>query len=633
MLCGRRGRRGGAGVRHVDVTSDGAAQGLATARENRRCARVLARSLCREQGTHVVISPGSRSAPLALAFDELPAAIVHVVLDERAAGFVALGIARRTGEPAIAMCSSGSAGANYFPAVVEANLGRVPLLVITANRPAELHGTGSPQTMPQRALFGEHARASISLPEPCASVSDRQLRNLAERARNLAVGSPAGPVHLDVPFREPLYLPELEDEAERTELPRARTVMGRSMLADADLDMLAQQLAQEPRGLIVAGPITPALAAEGTFADAVAKLATKLGWPIIADPLSGLRWPVSTELERAPAIAHADLLVSAAEFARVMQATRVLRFGQLPTSKALNAFLAGSGVDRVTLVDGDGAWLDGGGVADRLVVAEPAALCRGLVERLDAHRPLAEGRAYRRAWAQAEEIAGRALAAACESGDSEGRAARELVRALPDGTSLFVGSSMPIRDLDRFGGASARRVHVAANRGVNGIDGAIATALGMALARRTPTVAWVGDLTFLHDLDGCESAASLGARMTIVVVNNGGGGLFERLPIARHPSAFERLFLTPRPANLGGIARALGMTHTRITRVDELAMAVLDDLERPGVGVVELSVDRRASLAHSQAALASVEAALSREWSASGAPMATSNERGTEQHE
>ncbi len=615
------------------------ATALVTARENRRVALALARSLCREQGTHVVVSPGSRSTPLALAFDALPEATVHVVVDGRAAAFVALGIARATGEPAIAVATSGSAGAHYFPAVVEASQGRVPLLLVTANRPGELADVGAPQTMPQHALFGEHARASLSLPEPHPGVTDRHVKNLGARARAVALGSPPGPVHLDVPFREPLWTPELEAEPPPPAVPRARVVSGKRQLDAAALDALARELALEERGLFVAGPLAPATLDRDAFATAMARLARALGWPVLADPLSGLRHGGH---DRTLVVAAGDALLAVPGLGSAMRPSRVLAFGQLMTSKAAGAFLATFAEDRTTLVDADGQWRDGGGVASELFVAEPSAFCEALAARVEELRGSQRARsepphggpqgatteawleaearverphgdpqaAYTAAWLKADARAEAALDGACERGDFEGRAARELARALPDGACLFVGSSMPIRHIDRFVAKGAQRLALAGNRGVNGIDGAVATALGMALARRAPTLALVGDLTFLHDLDGCEAAGTLGARLTVVVFDNGGGAIFERLPIAEHPTAFERLFRTPRPAKLGAVAAALGMRHVRVARVDDLVPTVLAELERPGVRVVELTVDSKASRAASEAALARVAAAV-----------------------
>lgn len=568
--------------------------------ENERLASRLAAALVGEARAHVIVSPGSRSTPLALAFDAHPHCEVQVVLDERAAAFIALGVARATGEPAIVLATSGSAGAHHYPAVVEANVGRVPLLIVTADRPGELHDCGAPQTMPQRALFGEHVRLSVSLPEPDAALTDRWIQVTGARARAAALGSPPGPVHLNVPFREPLYDPAREPHVV-AHGPVATWTRGKLRLADIDVRALAEDLASAASGAIVCGPLAPATIDPVAFAAAVGALASRLGWPVIADATSGLRFGPH---DRSTLIASGDALVRDPEAFSALRVERVLRFGQTPTTKALGRWVA-SHAGNVWLVDGDGEWLDGGGIASRLVIADPTELARDLVAALPAS-PNASAVAHGSRFLRADAAARKALSAQARDGEWEGRVVRELLDVLPSGARLHVASSMPVRDLDSFGGTREAALRVTSNRGVNGIDGTLATALGIALATRAPTVALLGDLSYLHDLDGLEAAGALaatpGLSLVFVVVDNGGGGIFGELPIAKHPSAFERLFLTPRPGDLDGVTRALRVPCESASP-SSLGEMLRVALAKGGIGMLHVRVDRSDSSSRRRRAL------------------------------
>ncbi|MBM4376846.1 MAG: 2-succinyl-5-enolpyruvyl-6-hydroxy-3-cyclohexene-1-carboxylic-acid synthase [Deltaproteobacteria bacterium] len=579
--------------------------------ENQRLAHELALALSGEGPTHVVVSPGSRSTPLALAFDALEACELHVVLDERAAAFVALGMARATGRPAVVLATSGSAGANHYPAVVEANLARVPMLVVTADRPGELQGCGAPQTMPQRALFGEHVRLALSLPEPSPSLSQRWLHVVGTRARAAATGSPAGPVHLNVPFREPLYDPERSFQPEG-DVALPTVVRGRRRLDTDTLEALAADLSSCSSGAIVCGPLAPSTVDARELASAVCGLGARLGWPVLADATSGLRF--GGEPAQHP-IACGDTLLRAG-VGRAPRVARILRFGQPPTTKSVLRWLAAHAGD-MWLVDPDGEWLDGGGAASRLLVAEPVSLARDLTAALPS-RPNTEAAATLARFRAAEAAASRALSRHARDGEWEGRVVSEVVMALPPGARLHVASSMPVRDLDSFSGVREAPLEVTSNRGVNGIDGTVATALGLALVSRVPTAALLGDLAFLHDLDGLEAAGALaatrGLALVLVVVDNGGGGIFGELPIARHPTAFERLFLTARPGDAATIARGLGLASERVAP-SGLGAAMTRAFAAGGVTVLHVLVDREASSTRRRRALDEAGEAASKELS------------------
>lgn len=552
--------------------------------ENARCAATIASAFGRDP-FHVVLSPGSRSTPLALAFDACPAATVHVVLDERAAGFVALGIGRATGLPAVLLCTSGSAGAHYLPAVIEARQARVPLFALTADRPAELQTCGAPQTIAQARLFGEHVRFHMELPVPDASLDMRWLRNAIAQARARTL-EPAGPVHVNAPFREPLWEPGLLPPES---LAPAKVRHGTRCLSESDVAALAGELS--PRGLIVLGPRAPSTVDARALGAAALELAFTRGWPVIADAASGVRFG------EPDVIASAEAIVRHAPTAEALAPSIVLRIGMLPTSKVLAGWLARQ---RTILIDPDGEWHDPHGAADALIIAEPKGLCEALA--VEAERDAS----WLRAWRRAETRAAHALASVCSEPDWEGAVARAVVEALPEGTQLHLGSSMPIRDVDAFAPACARRIDVHVNRGANGIDGTIATALGEALAKG-PTVALVGDLTFVHDLDGLAALGELRAPLTIVVVHNGGGGIFRFLPIARHATAFERLFATPQRADLSALCRAFDIPHRLIE-----PQRVGEALHTSGPSVLEVRIDPATNLTRHEQAWARAQRALER---------------------
>ncbi|HZO13750.1 MAG TPA: 2-succinyl-5-enolpyruvyl-6-hydroxy-3-cyclohexene-1-carboxylic-acid synthase [Polyangiaceae bacterium] len=551
--------------------------------ENARCAATIA-SACGD--VHVVLSPGSRSTPLALAFDACTSAKVHVVLDERAAGFVALGIGRATGRPAVLLCTSGSAGAHYLPAVIEARQSRVPLLALTADRPAELQACGAPQTVPQARLFGEYVRFHMELPVPDASLDMRWLRNALAQARARTL-EPAGPVHINAPFREPLWAPGLPTQEP---LPPAIVRHGTRTLSTDDVAALAGELMRE-RGVIVLGPRAPATMDARALGAAALRFGRALGWPVIADAASGVRFGEPEVISCAEAIVRHD--------AEALSPTLVLRIGMLPTSKVLTGWLGRHG--RTILIDPDGEWHDPDGAADALIIADPAPLCEALA--VESERDAG----WLAAWRRAEARAARALASVCCEPDWEGAVARAVVEALPEGTQLHLGSSMPIRDVDAFAPSCRRRIDVHVNRGANGIDGTIATALGEALAKG-PTVALLGDLTFVHDLDGLAALGELRAPLTIVVVHNGGGGIFRFLPIARHPTAFERLFATPQRADLAALCRAFDIPHRLIE--PQLVGKALEALEGPSV--LEVRIDPATNLTRHEQAWARAQRALER---------------------
>jgi 2-succinyl-5-enolpyruvyl-6-hydroxy-3-cyclohexene-1-carboxylate synthase len=527
------------------------------------------------------IAPGSRSTPLALALAGDPRIRVEVFLDERSAAFFALGAARATGKPAVVLCTSGTAAANFHPAVLEAHQGRVPLVVCTADRPPELRDTGAGQAIDQLKLYGDAVRwfAEVGVADDFPGAA-RYWRSLAARAPAEAVGPPAGPVHLNLAFREPLV--PTGEPLDSPGRPDGRpwtssTVPRRAEPADAD--RLAWMVDSTPRGVLVAGW------GAGVDGATVERFAAAAGWPVLADPLSGARCGPH-------AVSAYDAILRVPDLADRLKPDLVIHVGAPLTGKVATAWLDES-VRRI-LVDPDGAWLDPHRAASERVVADPAALLSaiaGAIPRATDPTPWLEE------WLEAEATARTAIDDLLDADDEpfEGRVARDLTAALPEGATLVVGSSMPVRDVEAF--ARPRRgLRFLSNRGVNGIDGFVSTVLGVAFSAggsvNAPVVALCGDLTFLHDAGGLLGAARRGIDATFVIVDNRGGGIFSFLPQADLPEHFETLFGTPHHVDLVELCRVHGLAATRVTKAGDFVPAVHEAIAGGGVRVVVVPTDR-----------------------------------------
>jgi 2-succinyl-5-enolpyruvyl-6-hydroxy-3-cyclohexene-1-carboxylate synthase len=533
---------------------------------------------------HAVLSPGGRSAPLALALVQTESVRDWIALDERSAGFFALGMARHLGEPVAVLCTSGTAAANLLPAVAEASQSYVPLVILTADRPPELREWGAAQTIDQVALYGAQVRWSADAPPPTSDVDlVRYYRALASRAVAIARRAPAGPVHLNLPLREPLVPADAWPSRPRGCDAAAITVVEACDEAPAGaLDQLAQRLAGEERGVVVCGP----RAELADTATEIAALASRLGWPLLADPLSGLRFDPRTRDVQADAY---DLLLRDAIFTTGHRPRAVLRFGGAPVSKALGSLLA-QGAPFHAVVAPPGTWPDPWHVATDVVHAGAPSVVRGLLDRL---APRATS-SWHRDWIAPSRAVRDAVGArlAAEAELFEGKVAAELIERLPDRALLHVGNSMPVRDLDTFGGAGERALAVACNRGVNGIDGVLSTALGAAAVSGQPVALLVGDVSFLHDAGALHLATALDFDATVVVINNDGGGVFSFLPHARYGAIAERVFGTPHGLRPAAIADGFGLRAQVATDWPGFRRALEGAVGRRGLDLIELPSDR-----------------------------------------
>ena len=531
--------------------------------------------------TDAVVAPGSRSTPLALALADAEAVRVHVVHDERSASFTALGLGLASGRPAVVLCTSGTAATHLHGAVVEAHLSAVPMLVCTADRPPELWDIGAPQTIDQTQLYGSAVRWFCEPGVP-ADASRSSWRSVASRGVAEAVGwsGRPGPVHYNLSFRDPLVGDPGDLPPGRTDglawhhaAPPASTAPDVSELADR---MAAAE------GVIVAGRGV-------SDSPSVVGLAERLGWPLLADHRSGCRVPGRS-------IAYADLLVRAGPFARRRPAF-VLRLGEPPASKVVTQWLAGLDAEVVAGVP-DERWIDPEWIARR-IVPEPG-LAAALLGELGSGD--ASGRAAD-AWAAADRLVDELLDRELAGPDpvTEPGVARAVVDAVPPDGALVVASSMPVRDVEWFGRARAD-ISVFANRGANGIDGVTSTAAGVALAGR-PTVCLLGDLAFLHDSAALTGLADRAVDLTLVVVDNDGGGIFSFLPQAAvlDTARFERLFGTPHGTDLPALAAAHRIPVAGWGRTD---------LQPFGLRMVVARTDRADNAAVHQRLAAAVAAAV-----------------------
>ena len=553
-----------------------------------------------------VICPGSRSTPLALAVAQHPGLLHSVHIDERNAAFHALGHAKATGQPVAIICTSGTAGANFLPAVAEASHARVPLVVLTADRPPELRAWGAAQTMEQRTLYAAFTRWSEEAPCPSEVVGTGYARALARRAVSEATGPAPGPVHLNLPFREPLVPATIEQPAA---VVRAAT-RAPAMLAQEVRDptgALAAQLRGTARGVLVFGPDYP----EPSLAEPLRRMAAALGWPVIADPASGLR--AGSTLDGV-LIHGADLLLRDPETADVLRPELVVRFGALPTSKAVNQWLARHAAADVWLVDPAGGFRDPQHRASRVLRATPRQFCD--LVAAEGGESAGDGGHWLGQWRHADRVVRAAMeqVLAADARFLTPHLAQALWQALPAGAVLYAANSMAIREVDAFATVRTDALQVLANRGVNGIDGQVSAALGAAAGSRRPTVLWCGDLTLLHDVSGLLAGRLHDADLTIVVSNDDGGGIFEYLPVAQAVprSVFEPLFAVPHGLDLSELARGLGWNAVRVTDSPSFSQALGKSL-RGGRHVIEVPVDRAANTAFHGAVSDAVRSGLRRE--------------------
>jgi 2-succinyl-5-enolpyruvyl-6-hydroxy-3-cyclohexene-1-carboxylate synthase len=566
------------------------------ANRNQLWGQVVAQELVRCGVRDVCLSPGSRSTPLALAVHAQKGLRITTHLDERSAGFFALGIAKATHRPAVLVCTSGTAAANYLPAVVEANQSRVPLLVLTADRPPELRDVGANQSIDQQHLYGRHVRwfFDTGLPQPTAQ-RIRHLRAVVCRAVAKARIAPAGPVHLNFPFQEPLeptHVPgdvpedwhggDLEARDGRPDAPFLQIAAGSWSPDDDALAEITTILNSTSEGVIVIGPRFP----DDEFARLIKEFSEATGFPILADPVSGARYAGVDVLQ------SYDLWLADSKRRAGLAPRLIIRFGAAPTSKNLIAWLRQTKATQIVVTEERNLGEETT-QAEHLLAGDAATITRLLLERVKRRR---RGALAARL-VDLDRQAGELLAAELPARPFEGAVLQRLLKQLPDDAQVFVSSSLPIRDLDRFGRRDARlKVH--ANRGASGIDGVTSTALGVAHATGRKVVLITGDLAFLHDLSALVTRRRLGIALDIVLLDNNGGGIFEFLPVSKQEPPFTDLFVTPHNMDLAAIGKALGMEIEELDAPKALTATFRVGDNRSPSRLVIVKTDRKRNVQH-----------------------------------
>ncbi len=546
---------------------------------------LLLRAFCDELARcgveHACTAPGSRCTPIVLSLVREPRIRCWSHVDERCAGFFALGAGKRSGRPVAVTCTSGTAAANLAPAVIEARHARVPLILLTADRPPELREVGAGQTIDQLKLYGDAVKwffeVGVHEATPAAL---RFVRTLACRAYWTAADGPPGPVHLNFALREPLVLDR------RRPLPDDATGRdgGRPYVT---FDTAVQSVplgGRHPFGrtVIVAGADRDPVAGRE-----LAGFAARAAIPLLADPLSAAR-------QGPAAVAHYDLLLRDSGFAAAHRPEFVIRTGDLPTSKPLRAWLAGLDAAQIG-IDPDGVWHD----PDAVVGTRVHAPARALLEGLTAGEVIAADSEWLASWRAADDAVAGAIQRTLGDELSEPRVARSLGEWLPPDATLFAASSMPIRDVEEFFPARDDGPRVLSNRGANGIDGTVSSAFGAAAASSSagPVVLLIGDVALAHDIGGLLAASRLGLALTIVLLNNDGGGIFHFLPVAGETDAFEEHVATPHGLDFSRAAALYGCGFERVATVDELRHAVDAGVAGNATTIIEIRTDREQNLA------------------------------------
>jgi 2-succinyl-5-enolpyruvyl-6-hydroxy-3-cyclohexene-1-carboxylate synthase len=552
---------------------------------------------------HFVISPGSRSTPLTMTLARREDIRVWTVLDERSAGFFALGLAKASRTPVGLVCTSGTATANYFPAIMEAYHSEVPLLVVTADRPTELYGVGSNQTVDQMKLYGGSVKAFYQMPVPDGYPAlGSHARATAYRAMLKMTSAPQGPVQVNWPFREPLVPPYIEKpspsyddlddglQSGNAANPLRPIAYARRTPDEQAVRAVQRWLSQSRRGLIVCGPQD-----DPDLTQSVLRLSACYQIPVLADPLSQLRFQSNSN---ALVIDSYDLLLRESDWFDELCPDLIVRFGRTVTSKSLGLYVSHHrNVRQVVVTEGED-WHDPWFSAAHIVQARPAdfchRLCDGITESAD-ELDIAGKTEWWETWTSLqgkihEEIEDFTAQLDDASLSFEGRIFTELPKVMPADTVLMVGNSMPIRDMDSFWRCDNPRVRTLANRGASGIDGVVATAIGAAAANVGHVTLVVGDVSFYHDLNALQIALANRLDITVVLINNQGGGIFSFLPQASYPDTFE-FFQTPHDLSFQPVVEMFGGRYVRVKDWVEFTHCLQTSYQQGGIHVIEVQTD------------------------------------------
>ena len=528
----------------------------------------------------VVISPGSRSTPLAYGFASTKDITVSRQVDERSAGFMALGVAKAKSKPVVLLCTSGTAAANYYPAIVEAKYARVPLIVITADRPHELREVGAPQAINQVGLYGDMVKWSVDFPIP-----DEHQQTLpfierhVIRGINLSMTAPFGPIHFNVPFREPLLI-------DFQQLPSNSTFKGSYVGEIAPSSIAKERLScllnTSKKGLLIIGELPL-----GRNLQHFWTLIRKVKWPVLVETLSNLRTNIPEDC-KPYIITTYDALLKSKIFKETIKADTVIRFGAQPVSKFLNIYLTEMTPTHYVVIDEDPAFRDSTALTTEFVHASIGEW----LEELSIQG--VSDSEYLHQWQIGDEIVKKQIAAYQLRESDEGAIVKSILDYLPNKSDLFVSSSMPIRDLDTFLLPTSKDVQVFANRGANGIDGVMSTAIGFSMGRPDrESYLLIGDLAFLHDVNGLIATRYQNCKLNVIVLNNDGGGIFSYLPQSSIDHYYEDLFGTPTALQFDHIAKMFNMDYVQIKNIHELSEDLFQKESQNSLRLIEIFTNRQ----------------------------------------
>ncbi len=552
---------------------------------NIKLSQIFVQGLADSGLTDVVICPGSRSTPLTLVFDAHPDIQTHLCLDERSGAFFALGMALATTRPVAIVCTSGTAAANFFPAIIEANMSQVPLLVLTADRPPELRHSGANQTIDQVKMFGDHVLWAVDMPLPDTAMPEVAWRNVATtagRAYATANGLRNGAVHCNFPFRKPLQ-PEADGlnwQLATDNFQLSIQAVPTCKLNPAQEDQLTHWFAKYDRGIIVCGPNCP----QGEFVAQLEQFACSAGYLIFADPISGVRF--NSENPNLVVGGYETWLAGGREPA-FAEPEIVIRFGAVPTSKWLNDYLGKIEPEVRLHVRESGVWADDGHLTTDFWQVNEAVFCESAVAMLTQSRKKSGWAKQVQEW----EAAGwDAVEREMESADFDAAYVWDMVNQLPE-CNLMIGNSLPVRHLDAFGKPSSGAIRPFGNRGASGIDGVVSTACGIAAAEPDkPAVLVIGDVSFYHDMNGLLAAREL-PNLTIVLFNNNSGSIFRRLPISKFGEPFEKHFLTAHDLDFSHTAQLYSLVHMRFSDRPAFGDGLAQALESKQPHLLEIMTD------------------------------------------
>jgi 2-succinyl-5-enolpyruvyl-6-hydroxy-3-cyclohexene-1-carboxylate synthase len=543
---------------------------------------------------YACISPGFRSTPLTYVLSKSKKIKSFINIDERSSAFFALGLAKSTGKPVIVVTTSGTAVAELYPAIIEAYQQRTPLIICTADRPPELVGTGANQTINQHNIFKNHIRWFRDLGLPSVSETGfHHLQKIAIEAYRISLFEDKGPVHLNFPFRKPLDPSAFTDEINSKVFKihplknskHKSSVINNSHRTDKLIRSITEEIINSPKGLILTGPMEY----DRELIKSIKKLSALLKYPVFADGLSQMRFGAGKKAK--DIISNFNSILKSDNFNRDHDPEVILQFGRTPTSSLIENFLAESNANRY-LINHYGDKFDPARNTKAILSVEPAVFCRQLISYLKAKKFNRKNsywlKAFNKAEVMSESIKNRIIVTA--KFPNEPAIITEILKQVPAGSNIFIGNSLPVRDLDNFASNTSKRLIIHFNRGASGIDGITSTAFGIALSKK-PTVLITGDLSFLHDLNALSIAAKYSIPLIIIVINNNGGGIFESLPIAGKVKRFREFFITPHNIELDSIVKSFGINHQLIANRSQLRSHLIKSLNKNSPSVLEIQTN------------------------------------------